>query len=134
PDEGPGDRNPLPLASGELGGLEGRAFGEADPFERLIGAPVALGGGDAGVEQPVGDVLPRRGMFGQEELLEAEADLPGPQLREFAVAQPRRVDPTDPDHAAGGPLERPDDVQERGLARPGGPDDRPQLAPPGRKG
>src|SRR5437763_17160324 len=35
-------------------------------------APVPLGGGDAGVEQPVGDVLPHRGMFGQEELLEAE--------------------------------------------------------------
>ena len=43
PDEGTGDRHALALATGELGGLEGRARGEADPFERLIGAPVALG-------------------------------------------------------------------------------------------
>src|SRR3954453_13430550 len=60
PDEGPGDRNPLPLPSGKLGELEVRAFGEADPFERLIRAPVPLGGRGTGVEQPVGDVLPGR--------------------------------------------------------------------------
>ena len=134
PDEGAGDRNPLPLPSGELGRLEGRACGEADPFERLVGAPVPLGGGDAGVEQPVGDVLPHRGMFGQEELLEDEADLPSPQPRQLAVAEAGRVDASDPDDAAAGPLERPDHVQERGLARPGGPDDRHQLAPPHGKG
>jgi hypothetical protein len=60
------------------GGLEARAVGEADPFERLIRAPVLLAAG-TGVEQPVGDVLPHRGVFGQEELLEDEPDLPGPQ-------------------------------------------------------
>ena len=115
-------------------GLKRRALGEADPFERLVRAPVPLGGGDAGVEQPVGDVLPRRRVLGQEELLEDEPDLPGPQQRQLAVAQPRRVDPADPDDAAAGPLQRPDDVQERGLARPGGPDDRHQLAPPDGEG
>ena len=134
PDEGPGDRNPLPLPSRELGRLERRAVGQADPFERLIRARVTLGGGEAGVEQPVGDVLPHRGVLGQEELLEDEADLLGPQPRQLAVAQPRRVDSTDPDHAAAGPLQRPDDVQERGLARPGGPDDRHQLAAPDGEG
>ena len=95
---------------------------------------VPLGGGDAGVEQPVGDVLAHRGVLGQEELLEDEPDLPGPQPRQLAVAQPRRVDPADPDHAAAGPLQRPHDVQQRGLARPGGPDDRHQLAPPDGEG
>ena len=115
-------------------GLKFARSDEADPFERLIRAPVPLGGGDAGVEQPVGDVLPHRGMFGQEELLEDEPDLPSPQQRQLAVAQPRRVDPADPDHAAAGPLQRPHDVQERGLARPGGPDDRHQLAPPDGEG
>src|SRR2546423_10298160 len=73
-------------------------------------------------------------MFGQEELLEDEADLASPQPRELAVAQPRRVDPADPDDAAAGPLECPDDVQKRGLAGPGGPDDRHQLAPPDGEG
>ena len=45
PEEGAGDRDALPLPAGELGGLEGRACGEADPFERLVGASVPLGGG-----------------------------------------------------------------------------------------
>src|SRR5262249_15712221 len=91
-------------------------------------------GGDAGVEQPVGDVLPHRGMLGEEELLEHEADLARPQQRQLTVAQPRGVDPTDPDNATAGPLERPDDVQERGLARPGRPDDHHQPGPPDGKG
>ena len=75
PDEGAGDRHPLALASGELGGLEPRAVREADPFERLVSALVALGGRDTGVEQPVGDVFARRRVLGQEELLEDEPDL-----------------------------------------------------------
>src|SRR5205807_1088361 len=61
-------------------------------------------------------------------------DLASPQPRQLAVAQPRRVDPADPDDAAARPLERPDDVQERGLARAGGPDDRHQLTPPDGEG
>src|ERR671932_750163 len=93
PHEGSGDRHPLPLPSGELGGLEARAVGEAGPFQRLIRAPVPLGGGDARVEQPVGHVLPHRGVFGQEELLEDEPDLPSPQQRQLAVAQPRHIQP-----------------------------------------
>ena len=105
-----GDRDPLPLPSGELGGLEGRAFGKADPFERLVGAAVSLGGGDAGVEQAVGDVLAHRRVFGQEELLEDEADVPSPKPRQLAVAEARRVDPTDPYDACAGPLQCSDDV------------------------
>ena len=53
-------------------------MGEAEPYERVIGAPVPLGRGHAGVQQPVGDVLPHGGVFGQEELLEDEPDLPRP--------------------------------------------------------
>jgi hypothetical protein len=121
PDEGPGDRDPLALPSGDLGGLERRAYGEADPLERLIRAPIPLVGGDAGVEDPVGDVLAHRGVLGQEELLEDEADLPGPQPRQLAVIQLRGGDSTDADHAAGGSLQRPHDVQERGLPDPEGP-------------
>jgi hypothetical protein len=65
PDEGAGDRHPLPLASGELGGLERRAVGESDPFERLVRAAAPLGGRGAGVEQPIGDVVAHRGVLGQ---------------------------------------------------------------------
>src|ERR1700720_2330199 len=67
-DKRPGDRDPLPLPSGKLGGLEFRAIGEAHSFERLARAAVPFGGGDAGVEQPVCDVLAHGGMFGEKEL------------------------------------------------------------------
>src|SRR5215218_7026026 len=87
-----------------------------------------------GVEHPVGDILANRGVLGQEELLKDEPDLPGTQSRQLAVAQPRRVDPADADHAAARPLQRPNNVQQRGLARPGGPHDRHQLAPPDGEG
>src|SRR5207249_8280288 len=63
-------------------------------------------------------------------LLVHPAHLPHPQRRPLSVSQSRHVDPTDPDHATAGPLQRPHDVQQRGLARPRGPDDRHQLAPP----
>src|SRR5581483_5046479 len=125
-----GDRDALPFASGEFRGLEARAVREADAFERLVRASVPLAGADAGVEEPVGDVLARRRMLGEEELLKDEADLARSWPREVAIVQLRRVDVADPDDAAGGPRERADDVQERRLAGPGRADDRHQLTPP----
>src|SRR3979490_201960 len=65
PGGGPAVRSPRAPPSGRLGGLEVRACGEAAPFERLVRAPVPLGGRDAGVEQPAGAVLPRPGRFGR---------------------------------------------------------------------
>ena len=97
-------------------GLKCARSDEADPFERLIRAPIPLDSWDAGVQQPVGDVLPSSGMFGEEELLEHESDLTRPQRRQLAIGQPRRVNPVDADDATAGPLERSHDVQERGLA------------------
>src|SRR5207248_1068873 len=58
----------------------------------------------------------------------------GSSARTIAAGPPRRVAPADPDDAAARPLERPDDVQERGLARAGGPNDRHQLTPPDGEG
>ena len=49
-------------------------------------------------------------------------------------AQIVTIDPTDPDHATAGPFQRPHDVQDGGLARPGGADDCHQFAPPNGKG
>ena len=60
-------------------GLKLARSDEAYPVECLIRESVPLGRGDAGVKQPVGDVLPHRGMFGQEELLEDEPNLLGPE-------------------------------------------------------
>src|SRR4051812_44854813 len=57
-----------------LVGLKVGAGREADPLERLVRAAAPLGGSDSGVEHPVGDVLPHRGVLGQEELLEHEPD------------------------------------------------------------
>ena len=56
PDERPRDRDALPLAAGELGRPRREPVAETDPGERL-GRPLApLADGDAGVQQPVGDV------------------------------------------------------------------------------
>jgi len=74
PERRPRDRDPLALAAGQLGRLEGRSVREADAVERLVGSVAPLGGRDAGVEHPVGDVLPHRRVLGEEELLEHEPD------------------------------------------------------------
>ena len=89
----------------------------------------ALGEADALVEQSVGDVVDGGHAVDEEELLEHEAD-------ELAIAPPtaarsliaRRLDPGDADDAAGRPIERADDVQQRRFAGSGRADDRRELA------
>jgi hypothetical protein len=73
-------------------------------------------------------------VLGEEELLENEADPGRPQRGQLAIGELVDVEAADRDSPCVGPLQRPDDMQERGLARPGGPDDRHQLAPPDGKG
>lgn len=116
PSKGSGDRNPLPLPSRERGRLEVRATGESDQLQRLVRAPVALGGADACIQQAVGHVLAGGRVLGQEELLEDEPDLTGPEARQLAIAQKGGVDPADPNGAAAGPLEGSHDVEVHDVA------------------
>ena len=103
------------------------ALGQADQLERVEGALAALLEGDAGVEEPVGDVVQHGGVLGQEELLEDEPDPGGPQVGHLVVGHRGHVQPGDPHPAAGGPVEGSHQLQQRGLARPRGADDPDQL-------
>ena len=108
----------------------GRAWGrcgQADQLEGVEGALAALLEGDAGVEEPVGDVVQHGGVLGQEELLEDEPDPGGPQVGHVLVGHRGHVEPGDPHPAAGGPVEGPHQLQQGGLARPRGADDPDQL-------
>ena len=104
------------------------AVREPDLVERLLGARPALAERQAGVEQAVGDVVERRPAVEQEELLEHEPDRARPERRERAVGELGRRMPVDPDRPGRRPLERPEDVEERRLARAGRADDRDELA------
>ena len=123
-----GDRDPLPLAAGELVRPVPEPVAEPDPVQRGLGAPPALLLRHAGVEQPVGHVVHRVTPGGQVELLEDEADPAGPQRGQLPVGERRDVVPVDPDAARGRPVQRADQVQHGGLAGAGRADDRDQLA------
>ena len=126
-DQGPGDRDPLALPARELGGTGMGALGQADQLQGVEGALAALREGDAGVEEPVGDVVQHGGVLGQEELLEDEPDPGGPQVGHVLVGHRCHVQPGDPYPAAGGPVEGSHQLQQGGLARPRRADDPDQL-------
>ena len=119
--------DPLALPARELGGTGIGALGQADQLQGVEGALATLCEGDAGVEQPVGDVVEHGGVLGQEELLEDEPDPSGPQVGHVLVGHRGHVEPGDPHPAAGGPVEGPHQLQQGGLARPRGADDPDQL-------
>ena len=87
-----------------------------------------IGHPPAPVEQAVGDVVEHAEAVEQEELLEDEAEAPGPQARQLLVGHGRGVLSGDADHAAGGSFEGAHHVQKGALARPGRADDGDQLA------
>src|SRR5580704_14007381 len=127
-DQGPGDGGPLLLAAGQLVRPVPGAVAEPDPLDGRLGQPTALSGPPAPVEQAVGDVVEHGQPVEQEELLEDEAEAPGPQARQLRVGHGRGVLPGDADHAAGGSFEGAHHVQQGALARPGRADDGDQLA------
>ena len=115
--ERPRDRDPLALASRELRRPVGEPMAEADTFERGPCRLAPLAPADPRVEQPVGDVVDGGHRVLEVERLEHEPDLVRPQPGQLAVRRLRDVAPGDPDLAAGGPLERSQDRQHRGLSR-----------------
>ena len=89
---------------------------EPDPLDGSLSEPAAFGGPPAPVEQAVGDVVEHAEAIEEEELLEHEAQAPGPQTRQLGVGHGRGVLPADADHPAGGPLQGAHYVQEGALA------------------
>src|SRR5215469_15958666 len=126
--DGPGDRDPLAFPAGQLGGAGGGLVPEADPGQRGDGQPPPLVAADAGVKQPVGDVAQDGLVLGEEELLEHEPDPGSAQRRQLPVAQRRDVQAGDPYGAGCRLVQGAHQVQQRGLARPGRPGHRHQLA------
>ena len=126
-DERPGDRDPLLLASGELGRTVAQAFLQTDPrgdFAHLR-APRA-----ATVQpQRQTDVLGDRQRRHQVEGLEDEPDPLSPQDRQPPLTEPRQVNVTERDGAGGRPVKPSGNMKERALARPRGPHDRGERPP-----
>src|SRR5205823_1904781 len=90
-DERSRDRHPLPLAAGELRRSRTEAVAETDSLERLRRASPPLAGRDTGIQKPIGDVLYRSRVLGEEELLEHEADPRRPHTRELPVGHLRDI-------------------------------------------
>src|SRR5262249_58620195 len=95
--ERPRDRDALALAAGQLGrpGLE--PIAEADPRQCLPGPSTPLARRQAGIEQPVCDVLERGCMLGEEELLEDEPDPGRPESCELPIRKPGDLETGDRD-------------------------------------
>ena len=100
---------------------------QPDAFDGRLGQLAALGLPPAPVEEAVGDVVEHAQPIEQEELLEDEAEAPGPQPRELSVGHGRSVLTRDAEHAAGGSVQGAHHVEQGALPRPGRADDGDQL-------
>ena len=128
--DGPGDRDALALAAGQLGWPVPEPVTEPDALQRVDRRAAALGGRDAPVQQAVRHVLHHPVVLEQEELLEHESQAAGPPGGQLPVGQPGGVLAGHLDDPGGGPLQRPGDVQQRGLPRAGRPGDGDPLGGP----
>ena len=131
-DERAGDRHALALAAGELAGPVPQPVAEARPAR----APPPPRRRRSRERRRRGRAARRRrcrravSAVEQVELLEHEADRPGPQRRQLAVGQRRRRRaPASADRARRRPVERADHVQQRRLARARRADDRRPARP-----
>ncbi len=126
--QGAGDRDPLLLAAGELGGEMVDAVAQPDPVEQhacaLAHGRVAPLGDDRGQ----GHVLLRGERREQVEELEDEADVVAAQLGQLLVVEPLVVAAGDGDRPGGRRFERPDDVQQGALPGARRSHDRDHLA------
>ena len=128
-DHRPGDGDPLLLAAGELAREGAAAVAEADRLE--------------GVERPLARLLARHQEVGRLErerhvllggqarqkleVLEDDAD-PASKLGDLRRLEAVRGHAGDPDRSARGPDLPVDELQQRRLARPAGPDQERQIA------
>ena len=113
-DDGPGQRDPLPLPARQLDRLAAAEPAEADHVQGRLGAAAALGPGHPPHPQAVLHVLQHAHVREQRVVLEDGVDVPG--VRRL----PGDIGAAELDRAGIGPLEPRDQPQQRGLARPGG--------------
>ena len=92
-----------------------RAVGEADLGEQGLGALARVDAGEPGRRELHLDVLERGQRRDQVELLEDEPERAQPELGEVAVAQLGEIASLEDDAAAGGPVERAEELKERRL-------------------
>src|SRR6266545_6825822 len=126
-DERARDRDALLLASGELVGMRAHLVREPDHVQHFghfapdRARPLAL------YLERVGDVLGRRSVREELEVLEDTADVAA-ELRHFRPAQPSQIAPRDEDSPRGRLEFLQEQADDRRLARAGGADDEHELA------
>ena len=127
--ERPRDRDALLLAAGQTVGHAVEAVSETDEVEHVGGdlrAPPERPA--AGVQQRHRDVLEGGAPLQQVELLEDEPDRRAPQPVAARRRQAADGCVIERDLAAGGQVEKPEEIQERGLPRARTADDRHVIA------
>src|SRR5690606_23258599 len=117
----------LALAAGQLIRAVPLAVAQADLLQCLQRAPLAFGRRGAAVDQRLHHVLQHAHAREQVEALEHETDLAVAHVRQLDLVELRGVAAVEPVAAAGGRVQAADEVQQRGLARAGGADQRRVL-------
>ena len=115
-DERPGGGDALLLATRHLVGVLVEDLADAQAGGRLLDASEHLAGRDAGDGERQGHVFPCGQGVQQVGVLEDEAELLAPELRERAAAQPCHLAPAHEHVAACGRVDGRDAVEQRGLA------------------
>ena len=126
--QGAGQRHPLLLAAGELGGLVVEPAGKAHGAEQLRRPRLGDLGALARDTLRQGDVVERRELRQEVVELVDEADGVQAQPRACALRELVRRLAGDRDLPLGGSLQQPGGVQQAGLARARGPDEADDLA------
>ena len=126
--QGPGDRDALLLAAGQLAGPVGHPVAEAHHAKHGRGGLPPAPGRNPLVEQGGRHVVQRAQRLEHEELLEDDADSPGAQAGELAVGQRGHVFARDPDRPRGGAFKAGGQVEQGALARARRADDGGKLA------
>ncbi len=121
-DERAGERDALALAAGEFGSLAMPEAGERDLFQRLVDAPLLLGGAEPEAPQAIGDVLRDVQMREDRIALEDHVGRAG-GWPECPPSPGRRSRPS-----LRGFVEAPDHPQKRGLPAAGRAEKREELA------
>src|SRR5690606_15270101 len=114
-DDGPGDRDALLLATGQLAGTALGALGEADSRQRAERELPPSGRGKATVDQRELDVLDGAGAGEEVEALEHEADEAPAQQRPLAAVGVAEVDAPEAVRAGARRVEAADDVHRGRL-------------------